>query len=261
MPSSLQDTLNQLRQILNQAGENKNKGMFDPWTTDVLLKEGIKQRVVPSDVERPYTLMGVPNAQAYTAPDLAGTNVKGFVLGSNLLKNEKQNRGASPAIFLSPTAEQDTVAHEAEHLLARQNAGFPQMTREKFKEILLDKAPMSSSTKLNSFLEGLTKSLPYLKEKYGIANGYMNKDFIKKQGEVGLFEIFATLAAAESTQNVDLTKDPELRKTLFKDQAVREAYNAVTGLRQTRMDAKDLPPYTPIDEPSWWDNALRKVSF
>jgi hypothetical protein len=35
-----------------------------------------------------------------------------------------------------------------------------------------------------------------------------------------------------------------LRKTLFEDPDVRRAYSAVTGLRQTRLDPRDLPPYT-----------------
>ena len=49
---------------------------------------------------------------------------------------------------------------------------------------------------------------------------------------------------------MDLTKDPVLRKTLFKNKEVRETYNAITGLRQTRLDARDLPPYTRQSEPT-----------
>ena len=39
-------------------------------------------------------------------------------------------------------------------------------------------------------------------------------------------------------------------RNYFKDKNIREAYNAVTGLRQTRLDSKDLPPYTRIPEPA-----------
>ena len=66
-----------------------------------------------------------------------------------------QNRGISPSVFLSPTAGASTLAHETEHLLARQNAGFPQMTRDKFNAILSKQAPFSSYEKRDDFLQGL----------------------------------------------------------------------------------------------------------
>ena len=146
---------------------------------------------------------------------------------------------------MQPSAGKQSVAHEMEHLLARQNAGFTTETRDRFVNMVDD-----PKVKIPKFLEGLKASLPHLKEKYGIENGYMTPEFISKQGNVGLYEIFATLAGAESSLNIDLTKDPELRKTMFKDKNVREAYNAVTGLRQTRLDSKDLPPYTRVSEPA-----------
>ena len=77
----------------------------------------------------------------------------------------------------------------------------------------------------------------------------MTPEFLKKQGGVGMYEVLATLGGAESALGVDLTKDPVLRKTMFKDRDVREAYNAVTGLRQTRLDPRDIPPYTRVEEP------------
>jgi hypothetical protein len=149
--------------------------------------------------------------------------------------------------------------HEAEHVLARQNAGFGTETRDRFVEML----GKNSGSKQNSFLDGLKESLPHLEEKYGIKNGYMNPKFIDSQGRVGLYEIFATLAGAESQLGVDLTKDPELRKTMFKDKTVREAYNAVTGLRQTRLDPRDLPPYTvqPENEPGIIDKAKKLIGL
>jgi len=234
------------------------KGMFDPLTMEALLSEGINPRntsIVKK--EQPYTMLGVPNSNIRTVPELEGTNTAGFVVSSSALKNENQNRFADPILFIKPGAGSSTVGHEAEHLLARQNGGFVQMPREFFNKMLEEYAPLSSSTKKQEFLDGLITSLPYLQEKYGISNGYMTPKFIKKQGDVGLYEIFATLASAESTQNVDLTKDPELRKTLFKDPVVRQAYNAVTGLRQTRMDSKDIPPYTYVPEPNWWENVFK----
>jgi hypothetical protein len=77
--------------------------------------------------------------------------------------------------------------------------------------------------------------------------------------EVLLYEQLADLAAIEQTLGVDLTKDPQLRKTLFKDRDVRETYNAITGLRQTRLDARDLPPYTRQPEKNTAQSLLEKA--
>jgi hypothetical protein len=142
---------------------------------------------------------------------------------------------------MSPAQEKQTVAHEVEHLLARQNTGMAVQQRDEFIRMLTEG---ETPREFFQFLDGLKESLPYLREKYGLKNAYMTPEFVGKHGGDGLYEILATLASAESANDVDLTKDPELRKTLFKSRKAREAYNAATGLRQTRTDAKDLPPYT-----------------
>ena len=190
--------------------------------------------------DMPSNTAGIPNLLVREMPALKNSNTSGFILDSNRIKDEMSNRALQPNIFVSPNRHDHTIAHEAEHVLARQNAGFGTETRDQFVKML----GKNSGTKQNSFLDGLKQSLPHLEEKYGIKNGYMDPKFIDSQGRVGLYEIFATLAGAESQLGVDLTRDPELRKTMFKDKAVREAYNAVTGLRQTRLDPRDLPPYT-----------------
>jgi hypothetical protein len=94
---------------------------------------------------------------------------------------------------------------------------------------------------------------PYLEKTYGTESAYFRPNMLAFQeragkGPVLLFEQFAELAAIEQATGKDLTKDPELRKTIFKDKKVREVYNSLTGLRQTRLDARDLSPYTPIPE-------------
>lgn len=227
---------------------------YDTQTTDLLMGNDFPYAESSTRVRNvsggnlPSTAAGIPNLVLRDMPYLTGTNARGFVLDSNRKADMGVNQTMQQNIFLRPDANNETIAHETEHLLARQNTGTSTAPRDKFNQLLGD-----SQTAMNgriSFLSGLKESLPYLKDKYGISNGYMDKNFIDKQGSVGLYEIFATLAGAEAAHNVDLTKDPELRKTLFKDRNVREAYNAVTGLRQTRLDAKDLPPYTRLAEPS-----------
>lgn len=238
---------------------------YDDRTAAILMRYGLPPMERDTRIregQMPYNTAGIPNLLVREMPALQGSNLKGFVLGSNAVKEEMANRGMQPNIFVAPHATHDTIAHEAEHLLARQNAGFAQMPREKFIE-MLDGSPLQKEKTIQGFLNGLMKSAPYLEEKYGIKNAYMSPDFIKKDGHVGLYEIFATLAGTEAAKNVDLTKDPELRKTLFKNKDVREAYNAVTGLRQTRLDPRDLPPYTrqpeKEDAPSGITGRLKKL--
>jgi hypothetical protein len=227
---------------------------YDDTTRKYLANMGVPSSESSSPVRQfktppTNTVSGISGLAVRDMPYLEGTNTRGFVLGSNAVDEEMNNRKLQPNIFVNPKADNQTIGHEAEHLLARQNLGFAQLTREKFRE-LLEKNGTNKYDGTRTFLNGLKESLPYLKDKYGIKNGYMNKDFIDEQGHVGLYEILATLGGAESSLGVDLTKDPELRKTLFKDKSIREAYNAVTGLRQTRLDPRDLPPYTIVEEPS-----------
>jgi hypothetical protein len=158
-----------------------------------------------------------------------------------------KNRGMQQNLFVAPKADAQVFAHEIEHLLARQNLGSSVMVRDTFYDLLGDNAKERSKN-AQTFLRGLEQSLPYLEEKYGARNGYMTPKFIQSQGHVGLYELLATLGSIESSQNVDLTKDPELRKTLFSNPSIREAYSAVTGLRQTRLDPRDIPPYTKVKE-------------
>lgn len=223
---------------------------YDDFTRNSLRKSGMPSSETATRVRRdrelPYNTAGLAALQVREMPYLADTNVGGFVLASNRKGDEDANRRAQQNIFVEPSATHDTIAHEAEHLLARQGLGHPALVREKFQELMGDAKAQRAGTR--SFIDGLLSSAPYLKEKYGIDNAYMDPKFIREQGRVGLYELLATLAGTEVAQRVDLTKDPELRKTLFKDKNVREAYSAVTGLRQTRLDARDLPSYTRLPE-------------
>jgi len=226
------------------------KNQYDETTKSWLKESGLPYWESGTKLRKPtgpmpYTEAGIPNLLVRDMPDLTGSNARGFVFSSNRRADENKNRSLQPNIFMQPSAGKQTLGHEMEHLLSRQNAGLTTETRDRFIKMV-----DNPSVKIPNFLDGLKASLPHLKEKYGIEDGYMTPEFINEQGRVGLYEIFATLAGAESSLNVDLTKDPELRKTMFKDKSVREAYNAVTGLRQTRLDSKDLPPYTRIPEPA-----------
>jgi len=215
---------------------------LDPRTLLQLLRNGIDpSRIVPrkTDGGLPYNTAGLPSLQMYDVPQLTGTGTRGFMTGTNAFKDVDANRGQAQAVFLRPDAGPSTVAHEAEHLLARQNLGMAPAINSKFDELMGKDGARARS----QFVKDAAGAADYLREKYGIKDAYFGPEIVR-QGGTGLYEQLATLAGYEAANNVDLTKDPVLRKTLFKDKNIRETYNAITGLRQTRLDARDLPSYT-----------------
>lgn len=206
------------------------------------------RQVDPRKVPLPYTAAGLPSLQVREMPEIKGTNTKGFVYSSGAKGADDTNRAAAQAIFVADPQDKQTLAHETEHLLARQNLGAGHRTHDKFQELMFG-GQNGGWREYLGFMNGLKDVGPYLQEKYGVKSGYLDPRFLGgPKADNALDEILATLAGIESANGVDLTKDPVLRDSIFKHRKVREAYNAVTGLRQTRTEAKDLPPYTPIPE-------------
>ena len=95
-------------------------------------------------------------------------------------------------------------------------------------------------------------------------NSYFRQDSydnLKKIGkERAMFsEQLASLSALEQTTGKSLTQDPEMRE-LFPNTKMMAVYDALTGPRQTRMDARDLPPHTPVPSYTYQQNpALRFI--
>jgi hypothetical protein len=98
-------------------------------------------------------------------------------------------------------------------------------------------------------------------------NAYFRKDTYDNLNSVGsgsspkaLFsEQLASLSALEQITGKSLTQDPEMRE-LFPSTKMMAVYDALTGPRQTRMDAKDLPPHTPVPSYTYEQNpALRFI--
>lgn len=207
----------------------------------------------------PANTAGIPSLLVRDARELEGTGTAGFVLDSS---KPGVNPKLSDAMFLRPNAGADTVAHEAEHLMARRQLGSSSKINPTFDALLGDKGRGPRA----AFVNAAVAAGPYLTEKYGMQSAYFDPKMVKFQGQLApnlLFEQLATLASIEQTQGVDLTKDPVLRKSLFKDKNVRETYNALTGLRQTRLDPRDLPPYTrqPEKEPGMVDTLRKMIGF
>ena len=222
---------------------------LDLRTLEQLSREGIdpsrlKERKIPSR-EQPYTSAGLPSLQVFDTPALQDTTTEAFMLGSNRIADFDKNRRQAQAVFMRSDAAPYALAHEQEHLLARQGLGTPARINSKFDELIGEK----SGAQRKQFVKDVIGAAEHLKTKYGIEDAYFDPRMLE-QGGTALYEQLASLAGYEAANNVDLTKDPVLRKTLFKNKNVRETYNAITGLRQTRLDARDLPPYTRQSEPA-----------
>lgn len=237
--------------------------MLDPETLAILMREGTNpRRLVPATVDRmPSTTAGLPSLMMFNDPDLQSTGRAGYMVSPDTAGA----RAMSQALFIRPPSpkedpkeRQDTVAHETEHLLARQNLGDSAEINLKFDELIKDKGVR------RAFVENAVNAAPYLKEKYNMDSAYFSPKMVEFQGRRAknlLYEQLAVLSAIEQTNNVDLTKDPVLRETLFKDPAVRETYNALVGLRQTRLDPRDLPPYERLPEPGMMDKFKKALNF
>jgi hypothetical protein len=205
------------------------------------------------------------------------SNAGGAVLASNDARDLYYNRGADQRIYIDkaryddPTQRNRTLAHESEHLMATTGLGHPSLIGKTFEKI----AGTGSS---NKFIKNASNNLEYLQNKYNINPTYFKKNLVdsilsSKGGNAAvpfLSEQFATLSAIEQTEGVDLTEDPVLKNNLFSDPEVRQAYRALTGLRQTRLDSKDLDPYRPVNEftkeyadrglSGYYDFFMKKVS-
>lgn len=236
---------------------------LDRETLDLMRGEGMQPSAM-TRVKTPAELnpasAGLPGLMLYNDPTLKGTGTAGYVLMGD---DNAKNPSMAQAMFINPTEgnKADTIAHEAEHLLARQNLGRGSNINTKFDELIGDKGQTR-----NRFVNAAVDMRSYLKDKYGMDSAYFDPKMVEFQGHRAknlLYEQLATLSALEQRHQIDLTKDPELRKTIFKDKKVREAYNAVTGLRQTRLDPRDLPPYTvqPENEPGIMDKAKKLLGF
>ena len=238
-------------------GERK----LDRETMDMLRRQGtspasLTRVAPPADIGS--SAAGLPGLMLLADPRIDNTNAYGYVLDSS---DDKKNFGMAQAMFLNKSRSEDypdTIAHETEHLLARQNLGSAANINSKFDELIGNKG----ISRLN-FVRDAVKAAPYLKEKYDLQSSYLDPKMLEYQSKFGLgknllYEQLASLAALEQRHKIDLTKDPELRKTLFSRPDVRETYNALTGLRQTRLDPRDLPPHTRVPEPGMLD-AVKKV--
>jgi hypothetical protein len=222
---------------------------LDPATINALInRRGTAAHLRPMAIPQnapPTVTAGIPGLKMYEDPFLEKTNSRGYMIDIGPRTTD--------AMFLKPNLQNPergvaTMAHEAEHLLAKRQLDSAGNINQMFDK--LSDNPKFEDLR-TTFVQDASKAFPYIQEKYGIESGYFDPKMLKFQGPLApnlAYEQLAVLASIEATTGVDLTKDPYLRKNLFKNREVREIYNALTGLRQTRLDAKDLPPHTRIKE-------------
>jgi hypothetical protein len=247
--------------------------IFDPLTKGGLQEEGVYYDTMtpqPITSKSPTTLFaGVPGAKVVELGGLQDTTLGGFVFARPSSKGKMvedvvfvappYSKRASDILFRraperwveNPNQElerQVLLGHETEHLLKRRgnrdiNETFDQLAKQAREEDFIGSFFKKPASGLRSkFVKDAAGSASYLKDKFGVTlPSYFDP---KKVGTYTFHEQVATLAGIEQAFGVDLTQDPVLRKTLFEDPDVRRAYSAVTGLRQTRLDPRDLPPYT-----------------
>lgn len=189
---------------------------------------------------KPYTMAGTYSLLEAFDEGMPITNPGVAAMTSGL------NNSVAPKLIRYSPIDPDpdvTRAHEVEHVLSQQNLGPPGSVSKKWNEI----APTSSAQVMQRMIAGA----PYLQEKFGLPTNefYFDPEFMQDPNYQNMIdEQFATLSALEQLKNKRLTDDPYVRENILTTPEDRAAYNAMTGLRQTRLDPRDIPPYTPVSD-------------
>ena len=139
-----------------------------------------------------------------------------------------------PYFMVSPETDpsaSSTLLHEIEHGVLNKNRPDIEYMDEP-QTFVFEEAGGNAE----KFREGFELVAPYLEQKYGFVL------------QPSLSENLTELSAVEQIAGVDFTDDPFLKKNLFKNHSDRVAYRSTSGLRKTRLDAKDLEQYKPVPE-------------
>jgi len=160
-----------------------------------------------------------------------------------------------------------THAHEMEHVLANQGLGAASLINSKYDDLSHNSGGAAYRSEI---VKRLVEHAPYLQEKWGldlesVKDGYFSPNVLKRPDSFNFFaEQAATLSALEQAKNKRLTDDPYVRDNILKTRNERAIFNTLTGLRQSRLDAKDLPPYTPQpdkNDPSAMEKLKKLLGF
>jgi len=245
-------------------------GIMQVFDRPDLKRQGItadKLEQIPKE-QLPYTQYGLDsrNQGIASLPPLYGTTLGGFSA------HDKDIPGSS-FIAVDPK-DPNVIGHEIEHGLAQQSG---RNINTEWDKLISGDTTQSFSTKpedlRHKVVDRLLEHAGYLKKNWGVEpdNAYFSKNAKKTYGSTYphlLSEQLASIAPWEVKHNKSFTDDPYVRENILTTPAQRETYNALTGLRQSRLDAKDLPPYTrqpedrkPAPEPSVMDKLKNKLGL
>jgi hypothetical protein len=209
-----------------------------------------QQKNLPSTVAGATALEGIgqasfdPNVGGFSAQDVKDkhlTNQSYLMLNSNPKTN---------------LPEKEVMAHEMEHVLANQGLTPYHYGMNQEWDKLIDSG--STEDQRGAVVKRLIEHAPYLQKKWGLDDASANSGYFspnvlndKLNGHSAyLYEQLATLSALEQMNKKKLTDDPYVRNNILTTRDQRETYNALTGLRQSRLDPHDLAPYTRYEEKS-----------
>ena len=239
------------------------------------LKEALLHSLYPTDIigkgkppaaGAPYTQLGAPGLKGESYMPAMESGTRAVTVSS------PRDPARDSFVTYRPGGDTPlTRAHEMEHVL--DNQGNPIGNNKMWDQLVLRDINSGTTGALRGeMVARLVEHAPYLQKKYGLPEndaqkGYFSSVVLQRPDMRNfLAEQLATLSGLEQIAGKRLTDDPYLRKNVFKTPAERETYNAMTGLRQTRTDARDLPSYTRQEEPNdpssmggMWDKGIRAV--
>lgn len=238
---------------------------IDDSTLDQMFRMGMDPRLLKQarPENRPYTAAGAFDTREYEAPQLVGKNITGLAIPRN---KTTAGPGMGTTLTYAPDKnERYTRAHEYEHALTQQSLGRGSALNGKWDELTAKDDQYGTSR--HEVVDALIKHAPHLVKNWGLDEsdtkyGYFSEPMRKQQGSAPrnlLYEQLASLSALEQISNRRLVDDPYVREHILNTPAKRETYDAITGLRQTRLDARDLPSYTrqPEKKSDWIDHFLK----
>jgi len=140
-----------------------------------------------------------------------------------------------------------TQLHEMEHVLKnRAMQGAPKSEKidndVRFDRLYGDESGKTRREMVDAFIKNKAQIEKFFGRRL---DDYFNAETKKEAGRNfgAMFEEqIATISALEQITGKSITKG---MPDLFPNDKAAAVYDAITGLRQTRLDAKDLPPYTP----------------
>ena len=235
------------------AGEKFDTSGLSSGTLSAFNRDDFKELgVTPDKLEKippeqlPYTHFGLDNRNQGIAslPPLTDTTMPGFT---------RQDPAIPGSSFIATSLQDKSVLpHEVEHGLAYQGLPKGQNINTEWDKLVRQGQTAKTFNPVDdrqAVVSRLLDHSDYLYKNWGISPdvAYFGKDAKQQYGRTYpnlLDEQLATIVPAELKLNKKFTDDPYVRENILTTPAQRETFDALTGLRQSRLDSKDLPPYT-----------------